>query len=486
MISSKKMDRISNLPEALISHILSFLPTEESALTSVLSKKWRYLFAYRPNLDFDGSVIRFHPDTCEREKTQVLIVFTYFVDRVLELQGNSTLKKFSLKCGHGVEPDCVTPWILNVLERGVSDLDLHVTLAGLCLPSKMFMSKSLERLRIESENVIGIDMEDVFLPKLKTLHINKVMLGKGGDFFEKVTSGCHVLEELILIHVYSDFWIRSVSSKPLKRLILSCIDCDKNPHSVSFDTPNVVYLEYSDFVAGKYPKVKFDSLVEASVDLAMTSEQHEHASYEHSVGDVTDFLMGIRSVQTLFASANTLEVLTFCCDHIPVFHNMFSLTIQTCKSGWESLPALLKKCPNLETLVFDVRTLIISLYCYLLTQTKLLIVSTMIQGLSHTFTVKCMDVDGCLCKFSGEVPTCLSSSPVKVLKILRFGDSGVEKETDLIKHFLETMPQLEQLMIYYDTLFDDSVIELSSELKSFPTKASPSCEIQVIFGDPSS
>ncbi|CAN7128709.1 unnamed protein product [Brassica rapa subsp. narinosa] len=159
MISSKKMDRISNLPEALISHILSFLPTEESALTSVLSKKWRYLFAYRPNLDFDGS------------------------------------------CGHGVEPDCVTPWILNVLARGVSDLDLHVTLAGLCLPSKVFMSKSLVTLRIESENVIGIDVEDVFLPKLKTLYINKVMLGKGGYFFEKVTSGCYVLEELVLIHV---------------------------------------------------------------------------------------------------------------------------------------------------------------------------------------------------------------------------------------------------------------------------------------------
>ncbi|XP_056846212.1 F-box/LRR-repeat protein At3g59250-like [Raphanus sativus] len=422
MISSKKMDRISNLPEALISHILSFLPTEESALTSVLSKKWRYLFADRPNLDFDGSL--------------------------------------SLKCGHGVDPECVTNWVSNVLERGVSDLDLHVTLAGLCLPSKVFISKSLERLKIESENVISIDVEDVFLPKLKTLHINKVMLGKGGDCFEKVTSGCHVLEELVLINVYSDFWNRSVSSKTLKRLILYCIDYDKNPDSVSFDTPNVVYLEYSDFVAGKYPMVNLGSLVEASIDLAMTSEQHEHESYEHLVGNVTDFLMGIRSVQTFYISANTLEVLTFCCDHIPVFHNMIHLTIQTRNSGWESLPALLKKCPNLETLVFE--------------------------GLGHTYTIKCEEVDGCLCKFSGEVPTCLSSSSVKVLQIMGFGEAVVETETELIKHFLETMPQLEQLIIYYDTLVDDNVVELSRELKRFPTKASPSCEIQVIFGNVSS
>ena len=110
----------------------------------------------------------------------------------------------------------------------------------------------------------------------------------------------------------------------------------------------------------------------------------------------------------------------------------------------------------------------------------------MFQGFSHTYTIKCEDVDGCLCKFSGEVPTCLSSSPVKVLQITGFGEAGVETETELIKYFLETMPQLELLIIYYDTLFDDDVIELSSELKRFPTKASPSCEIQVIFGDPRS
>ncbi|KAL0724664.1 hypothetical protein Bca4012_039263 [Brassica carinata] len=414
-MSSKKMDRLSNLPEALICRILSFLPTEESAMTSVLSKKWRYLFADRPNLDFDGSVIRVHPDTSEWKKAEILRVFTHFVDRVLELQGNSTVNEVSLKCGHGVDPVCVTNWILNVLERGVSDLDLHFNLVGVCLPSEVFMSKSLVTLRIESKNVICIDVEDVYLPKLKTLYINKVMLGECGDCFEKVTSGCHVLEELVLINVYSDFWNRSVSSKTVKRLILSCIDYDKNPDSVSFDTPNVVYLEYSDYVAGKYPKVNFRSLIEASIDLAMTSEQYALASYEHLVGNVTDFLMGIRNVQTLYISAYTLE------------------------------------------------------------------------GLSHSLTIKCMDVDGCLCKFSGGVPTCLSSSPVKVLKILRFGEAGLQKETDLIKHFLETMPRLEQLIIYYDILFDDAAaIELSRKLKRFPTKASPSCEIQVFFGNLSS
>lgn len=88
----------------------------------------------------------------------------------------------------------------------------------------------------------------------------------------KLTSCCHVLEELVLKNVYSDIWNRSVSSNTLKRLTLWCIQNNKNPDCVSFDTPNLDFLKYSDYVAVKYPKVNFGSLVEASIDLVMTNE----------------------------------------------------------------------------------------------------------------------------------------------------------------------------------------------------------------------
>ncbi|OAP06646.1 hypothetical protein AXX17_AT3G53730 [Arabidopsis thaliana] len=283
------------------------------------------------------------------------------------------------------------------------------------------------------------------------------MLGKGEDCFEKLTCGCHVLEELVLNNVYSNVWNRSVSSKTLKRLTLWCTESyDKNPHSVSFDTPNLVYLKYSDYVAAKYPKVNFSSLVDATIGLAMTSDQDANASYDALVGNATDFLMGICNVQILCLSANSLAVLTFCCESIPVFNNLIQLTIKTNQSvGWESLPALLKNCPILETLVFE--------------------------GLRHMYTIKCGDVDGCLCKYSGEVPSCLSSSPVKVLKILRFGEYGIVNQIEMIKIFLETMPHLEQLTVHYNIFIGgDLITEVSSQLKNFAREASPNCEIQVI------
>ncbi|CAF2230266.1 unnamed protein product [Brassica napus] len=37
--------------------------------------------------------------------------------------------------------------------------------------------------------------------------------------------------------------------------------------SISFDTPSLLYLEYSDEVASYYPKVNFPNLVEAVLDL---------------------------------------------------------------------------------------------------------------------------------------------------------------------------------------------------------------------------
>lgn len=47
------VDRISGLPDAILSHILSYLPTKLAAATSVLllSTTWAYIFASVPNID---------------------------------------------------------------------------------------------------------------------------------------------------------------------------------------------------------------------------------------------------------------------------------------------------------------------------------------------------------------------------------------------------------------------------------------------------
>ena len=44
-------DRISDLPDEIICHILSYLPPKQIALTSLLSKRWKPLWLAMPNAD---------------------------------------------------------------------------------------------------------------------------------------------------------------------------------------------------------------------------------------------------------------------------------------------------------------------------------------------------------------------------------------------------------------------------------------------------
>ncbi|GKV15682.1 hypothetical protein SLEP1_g26447 [Rubroshorea leprosula] len=47
------VDRISALPEGVICHILSFLPTKVAVQTSVLSTKWRKIYTLVSSIDLE-------------------------------------------------------------------------------------------------------------------------------------------------------------------------------------------------------------------------------------------------------------------------------------------------------------------------------------------------------------------------------------------------------------------------------------------------
>uniref|UniRef100_A0A1J3IYR3 F-box/LRR-repeat protein n=1 Tax=Noccaea caerulescens TaxID=107243 RepID=A0A1J3IYR3_NOCCA len=495
-MNSKKMDLgskdlISNLPDALVCHILSFLSTKDAALTSVLAKRWRYLLAFVPNLDLDNSIYD-RPKMGRRRRIHLRQSFKLFVDRVLALQGNAPLNKFSLKCKIGSDPSRVNGWILKVLERGLVDLDLHIISEyKYPLPPEVLMCKTLVRLKVAGTDEFTIDAGEVYLPKLKTLHIDDVAFGdESGAAFAKLISGCHALEELVMVKVLWDHWDScSVSSPTLKRVTIYSekISAEENPKSVWFDTPKLAYLEYTDTVAVEYPKANFESLVEASIGIRMTPDQvfdardlvNRHYGYSlNMVGDAADFLMGISNVKTLYLSSEALEVLIFCCKAIPVFNNLTHLTIETDQDvDWESMPNLLKNCPILETLVFE--------------------------GLHYGDTNQCMDddyrfkdtnkcfetgADRCVCKPWHGTPIWLSSSPVKILKVLKFGEitnykDDMDKQTDLIRYFVETMPNLEQVILYYDTPLDGDLSIVSTGFQMLEKVASTKCKIQVISDD---
>ena len=70
-------NKISDLPDVIIGRILFFLPTKEAISTSVLSKRWIYLWTFITKLEFE------HTDKFSQKIRIWETLFYNFVDKVL-------------------------------------------------------------------------------------------------------------------------------------------------------------------------------------------------------------------------------------------------------------------------------------------------------------------------------------------------------------------------------------------------------------------
>lgn len=419
------MDRVSNLPDELLCHILSFLTTKEAALTSILSKRWRNMFVFGPNLDIDDSEF-LYPQEGKRERDGVLESFMEFVDRVLELQGTSTINKVSLKCRTGVDAKRVDRWICNVLARGVSNLGLSIVLGDRYrLHPRGFENRKLVKLKIGSGIDLGWCNGAIYLPMLKTLVLESVEFC--ADYkLKMLLAACPALEVLEMDNVKGlDHSNETVSSASLKSLIIK--SSLVSSATFSFDTPSLVFLYYSDFVPEDYPLANLQNLSEARINISLTDDQVERARFPNEYDDEYDdavrlvnmakLMSGIRNVQRLYFNSTTLEVLSLCCESMPVFNNLKVLGFYSGKSVWEAVPVLLKNCPHLETLC--------------------------ITGLLHLVTETCGDVCDCIPR--EDKGRSIASCPVKGIEIEGF--IGTMREITMISHFLEYFPCLEDILI---------------------------------------
>ncbi|CAF2059507.1 unnamed protein product [Brassica napus] len=271
------------------------------------------------------------------------------------------------------------PRRLHVLARGVSDLDLNIVLhLDLKIPGDYY------QLKINYGIGVGWVAGRVFLPLLKTLILDTV-------------------PELVLTHVVWKGMDVTVSSASLKTLTINSIFVF---NALSFDTPSLLHFECSGFVASDYPLVNMGNLVDAQIDFFLSLV----------IRNVWNFFHGLRNAPNLDLFPDTLEVLSMCSESMPVFNNLKSLAIESHKSrGWQAMPALLRNCPNLETL-----------------------------GLVHRVTDKCGDV--CCCISREDKGLSLTLCPVKVMKV--HGFEGTMEEMAMIKHFLDYFPCLKEMEVY--------------------------------------
>ncbi|XP_057435343.1 putative FBD-associated F-box protein At5g53635 isoform X2 [Lotus japonicus] len=203
------VDRISALPDEIICHILSFLPTENAVATAVLSKRWTHLWRSVSALDF-SSVRMYEPDDHR-------FFFSDIVYSVLLFRNAATpIKKFSLELDDDVavanlDIANIHKWVNFVTQcrvGGIEHLRLHfmdfIQLPQ--LPISILSCKTLVVLKLCGLHLIN-GVFSTGLPSLKILHVKKVEFTSDG-LLKEFLAGCPILENLKARRI----WITGESS----------------------------------------------------------------------------------------------------------------------------------------------------------------------------------------------------------------------------------------------------------------------------------
>ncbi|CAF2050917.1 unnamed protein product [Brassica rapa] len=363
------IDRISELPESLLTQILSFLPTKQSVQTSVLSKRWKNLYLNVPGLDLNLSLIPYDAD-------ELLLSFLTFIDKLLEFSPEPVLFKVKVKC-RVTMIDGFRDRIGTMINRGTQHLDVESSTYDIeddsfhhpcvdSMPMNLYTSKTLVYLKLTSSGLR--DPGVVFMPCLKFMHLEEV---KWRVHLETLLSGCPVLEELTLLRdldddyavAYDEFTVMRVRSQSLKRFrvlpLRQVRDCRSRVNcTLEIDVPGLKIMSLGED--------QFDSIVVKNLTSLLVVELDIKFFVKFGVifnpwnlaksNEIRDFLNGISSARHMIISAKTVKALEYYsqAEMIPKFNNLSRLEAVFHSNLLQFLPAFLECFPNLKHLVLKV------------------------------------------------------------------------------------------------------------------------------------
>ncbi|XP_050368910.1 probable FBD-associated F-box protein At1g32375 [Argentina anserina] len=472
MVSNSKLqkiqvDRLSALPDEILIYILSFSDTKCAVRTSILSKRWKNIWANVPYLDLDD------------EYRNDELGFKAFVDRVLTLHELTNINKFSLRCCFD-DFSGVQRWIRTALQRNVIEVDLSIVSENdesFELPETIYTCKTLKALTLRSNFIIKGSLAYQFsfmrflpianlFPSLKFLYVQ--FFHPDADSMRNLISWFPVLEDLTIDGTIGDDELNlDINVPKLKTLTISLCtevedeaedeageaevaegegnEADENEdHNVCrfyVKAPNLETLNFKvDVLANcelKYGKL----LAKADIDL------YDHSASEHpSVATrASTLLESVSNVQYLSLSAHCLEI-----SSLPSFNKLkeLKLVFQDCHRLETLLLEILERSPNLESLVLD------------------------------------REVESCQCTaqdFSENpsgtlqaVPLCLMSN-LKTVSIMRF--IGRQEEMEIVKYLLKTSQVLKKMTVSMLRTNCEDAKNLQRDLRMFPI-GSKACEVE--------
>ncbi|CAA0808508.1 F-box/FBD/LRR-repeat protein [Striga hermonthica] len=391
------IDRFSSLQDEVICHILSFLPTKLSVATSVLGKRWRFLWAHVPSLHF--SVFDFR-----KEGTHVLDI----IDRVLLRHKAKRMDTLTLKCVKCNEFQLET-FITTAIDRSIRNLCLELDFN--IFPLYLFNCKTIVDLKLDNNRASLSAVKNVSLPSLKKLYVYNLIC-ENDDTLPRFLSGCPSLEELNMdfSFVKEDDYVGciNISSPTITMLQIDCYISCKFEYKMIINAPALRHLEVDgyDLECITIP-ITMISLVEADIDLTYDSFSNLKTNYTSTV---VKFLHSLSYVKCLKIPDWELEEFVGVACSTVKFDNLTKLELEL-NFNWSLLVKFLEVADNLQVLT-------------------------------------CRQigfVTGYLCPEPEQVPKCLLSS-LRTIEITRM--EYKENELDMIRYLLRNSRVLERMVLF--------------------------------------
>uniref|UniRef100_A0A2N9F859 F-box domain-containing protein n=1 Tax=Fagus sylvatica TaxID=28930 RepID=A0A2N9F859_FAGSY len=364
------LDRISNLPESLLCHILSFLPTKNAVATSILSSRWKLLWTLVPKLDLDTDTIDSYKGNWKLHWTVVpgldkAIFFEHIVFRVLELQQQTQcLQKFRLKFEVGDSTSYgqyLETWLRVAAARKVKELNLEICFdratmvwKPLKLRDSVYTCRTLVVLKLRGETEINTPSLSFQFPCLKILHLISVFHSREHSL-SRLLSSCPVLEELSYERKYEEIEYRKISVPTVKRLSITLREdryfCN---HKLEINAPALEYFNFKGDLLDIKINEKLDNLVEANVDIwTFCSKRWEDDRHEERCRDrVFQLLAALSNVKLLSFYFREIQLLHIGFVYPASYQNLVRLDFKVSVAcNWLVLLDLLQNAPNLEFLV---------------------------------------------------------------------------------------------------------------------------------------
>ncbi|XP_038702918.1 F-box/LRR-repeat protein At4g14103-like [Tripterygium wilfordii] len=313
-------DRISQLSDSLLHHILSFLPTKNAVATCILSTRWQDLWISVTNLDFECS-------NYYKKEFKFSNGFMNFVEKVLLLH-SSNIKMFRLKHCGVVDSFRLSSWIYAAVRRHVHELHLSFRMETvLMLPRCLCTSKTLTVLKIEHARCHLQFASTTCFSSLRTLHLCDVTLVDDLSI-HRLFSGLLVLEELKLCRC--GWWNvkRAIISIPTLRNLTIDVFCPglKDECQIKVNTENLKYVSCTSDLTIDLVLDNLSSSVETHINFESSWSHPKVRSYAENLFRVICFAKTLKICDATLEGIHCSFMENL--DLLPTFVNLTSLEVK--------------------------------------------------------------------------------------------------------------------------------------------------------------